>query len=395
MKTDFDLIINRRNTNSCKWDSQALRYHRNDLLHFGVADMDFKSPEPIQRSLMGIVNHDIYGYTDLNEKFYQSIQNHYHQKYNIEIPLEWIVFSPRIINSAAAFVNVMTQDNDGVLINEPCYSPLKNAIITNHRNPISIPLQFINNQWTMDFDLIETQALQSNNNTMFFVNPDNPTGTVWNQESTQRLMKIAKNHNLTIFTDEIHADILKSGVKHHSLLENLSLNDKIVVANSSTKSFNIPGLEISYLIIPNHEIREKIQLELNRMGFYNPNIFAGPALITGYTNDECKQWLAELNLYVDANETYVCDFLHEHCPQFIVYPHQGTYTLWINYEQTNKTAEEIQEWFIEKVGAEVYMGSTFGPYGDGFIRLNIATSKLNLQQLLTAMDENYHLISDD
>jgi len=387
MKYDFDKLVNRRNTNSAKWDSQAKNYHNDSLMHLGVADMDFVSPEPIQTALRGVSDHGVYGYTDVDDAFYTSIQEHYLAKYGIKIPRDWIVYSPRVINSAAAFINTMTREGDGVIINEPCYSPLKDAIVTNDRRAIPVPTKFDAGAWHMDFEAIEEAAAQPLNRAMFFVNPDNPTGTVWDEAAVQQLMNIAAKNKILLFTDEIHADLLKAGIKHHSLIEFADQYDQIVVANSLTKSYNIPGLEISYLIVPNEQIRETIQTEFYRMGIHNPNIFSLTAFSAGYR--ECGDWQKAVNAYIDDSETLVRDFLAKNCPGFVVYPRQGTYTLWISYRDLDVTAEKVQNWFLNEVGAEIYMGNAFGKYGDGFIRLNIATSQILLKEFLAGMQEHY------
>lgn len=392
MNYNFDKIVNRRGTNCAKWDTQAKVYHNDHLLHFGVADMDFVSPEPIQQALQSVVNHGVYGYTDVNDEFYEVIQEHYQKKYGIVIPKAWIVYSPRVINSATAFINGSTKPGEGVIINEPCYSPLKDAISTNNRKPVAARTQFTDGAWHMNYDEINEAAIASSNTAMFFVNPDNPTGTVWGEDDITELMSIISKHQITIFTDEIHADLLKNGILHHSLIEKVDEYDRIVVANSLTKTYNIPGLEISYLIVPNKDIRTKIQKEFFKMGIHNPNIFSLPAFSAGYR--ECDDWLKSVNDYIDNNEKVVTDFLMENCPKFVVYPRQGTYTLWIDYSALKLPSEFVENWFLNKVGAEVYMGTAFGKYGDGFIRLNIATSRILIKHLLNAMKDNYDKLTD-
>ncbi len=389
-KYNFDRIINRRNTNSSKWDTLAAKYGRDDLIHLGVADMDFESPEPIIQAFNKVVNHKIFGYTDLNEGFYKSIQTWIKKNTDVSIPRDWIVFCPRINIGSGICVDSLTSPNAKVLINSPSYSPLKQAVVKNNRSLIEVPLIIKNGKFTMDFDYMES-VIDKDTEMFILTNPDNPTGRVWSKDELERLAKLCKKHNLILFSDEIHSDILADGVDHYSTLKlGQETHERLIYANSPAKTFNIPGIIISYMIIPNKELREKVEKSINSIGMHNPNIFSVAAIEAAY--NECDEWLIGVRDYIDDNEKFVRDYFKENMNDFIVMPREGTYLLWIDYKALNINEDELLNWFINEVGVETYMGSNFGRFGLGYIRINIATSRKLLEQALSKMKNAYHLI---
>lgn len=384
---EFDQIIDRRNTNCAKWDTQAKKYKRKDLIHLGVADMDFRSPEPILQGFQEIVNHGIFGYTDLNDGFYSSIQKWLKKKTTIDIPKEWIVFCPRISISASICVDALTADDASIIINAPTYSPLKNAIIKNNRKAIDNPLLIKDNKFTIDINYLET-IVNDKTEMLILCNPDNPSGRVWSIEELREIALFCQKHDLLLFSDEIHSDIISGNLKHNSTISLYNiLEDKLICANSMTKTFNIPGVIVSYLIIPDGKIRNKVKAAIDRIGIHNPTIFAVSAVETGY--NYCESWINEVNEYIDQNESLFRNYINKYMPEFEVMPREGTYMIWINYSALNVSEEELKNWFINEAKVEVYMGSDFGEYGRGYFRANIATSKLILKKALERMHKSY------
>ena len=237
-KYNFDKIINRKNTNSSKWDSLASKYGREDLIHLGVADMDFESPQAILEAFQKIVDHKIFGYTDLNKEFYTSIQGWIKKKVGFNIPKEWIVFCPRINIASSISVDSLTTTNSKVIVNSPSYSPLKEAVVKNNRRLVENPLIIKNGKFVMDFDYLESIIDQE---TQMFIlcNPDNPSGRAWSRQELEQLAKFCNKHDLILFSDEIHSDIIADGAKHYSTL-NLEVRyfGKIDLCKFSTKTFN-------------------------------------------------------------------------------------------------------------------------------------------------------------
>lgn len=387
---NFDQIINRRNTNCAKWDTLAKKYNRNDLIHLGVADMDFKSPQPILDALQQVVEHGIFGYSDLNNAFYSSIQNWFWNKIGKEIPKEWIVFCPRINIAAGICVEEFTEPGSRIIINSPSYSPLREAIAKNDRTVVENHLVLEDGRFCMDFKAME-KLVDKRTEMFLLVNPDNPSGRVWTREEMEKLADYCVRHNLLLFVDEIHSDILAEGVTHHSVLSLTgSIEDHYIYAGSLTKTFNIPGIIVSYMIIPNKNLRNKVEAAIDRIGMHNPTIFSVAAVEAGY--GYCQDWLKEVLSYINQNEILFRNFIAKHMPAFTILPREGTYLLWIDYKTLGISEEALLDWFINQAKVEVYMGSNFGQDGIGYIRVNLATSRLLLEQALEQMRKAYPLL---
>lgn len=388
---NFDKVINRRNTNCAKWDSLAAKYGRDDLIHLGVADMDFESPQPILEAFSKVVDHGIFGYTDLNDGFYLSIQRWIKKQLGVNIPREWIVFCPRINIASSICVDTLTSPNASAIINSPAYSPLKEAIVKNNRRLIENPLVINNGKFTIDFDKLE--SIVDDDTEMFILcNPDNPSGRAWSREELEKLAKFCIEKDLILFSDEIHSDLLAEGVKFNSALHMEQIYDRLVYTSSPAKTFNIPGIIISYMIIPNEELRNKVKKTIDRIGMHNPNIFSVLAVEAAYNH--CDDWLRAVNDYVNENEKFVRDFLKDNLQEFVVMPREGTYLLWIDYSALAVNEDELRDWFINEAKVELYMGSNFSKDGNGYIRMNIAAPRKLLEQALNNMKNVYHKIKD-
>lgn len=386
-KFDFDQVIDRYKTNSAKWDSQAKKYNRNDLIHMSVADMDFKAPEPIIDALRRVVDHGIFGYTDLNDAFYSSIQRWMKTKHHVEVPQEWIVFCPRINIASSISVEALTSPDAKIIMNTPAYSPLRDAIVKNNRRITESPLIRHENRLTIDFEYLES-VVDDKTEMFILVNPDNPSTRVWTKEEMIKVADFCVRHNLFLMVDEIHADILAEGTSFYSSLALPGdIQNKLIYLNSLTKTFNIPGVIISYMIVPNEKVRSVIKKSIDRIGMHNPTIFAVAAVEAGY--NDCDEWLEEVNIYINENEKFFRKFLADNMPEFKIMPREGTYLLWIDYTALGVTEDELKNWFIEEAKVDVYMGSNFGKAGDGYIRLNLATPRKQLEQALNKMKDAY------
>ena len=205
----------------------------------------------------------------------------------------------------------------------PAYGPLQNAILKNDRKMLSCPLKKNGEHYEMDFAQMES-IVDEHTKMMILCNPHNPTGRAWTKEELVHVAEFCKKHNLLLFTDEIHGDLMKSGLKHHTTLDiSKEMNERIIVANSPTKTFNIPGVIVSYMIIPNENIRKEIEATIDRIGMHNPTIFAVPAVEKAYT--ECDDWYDAVKEYIDENEIFTRDFFSKYFPEFISIQEKGRY----------------------------------------------------------------------
>lgn len=387
MKINFDEYNERRNTNCGKWDTMDKKYQKEGMLHLGVADMDFRSPKPIIDAFQEILDKGVFGYTDLSDQFYENIQDWMKQKHQADVSKEEIVFCPRINISSSLCVETFTEEQDEVIINTPAYGPLYQAIVKNHRKVVESPLICENGHYKIDFAHLES-VVTAKTKMFILCSPHNPVGRVWTREELEEVGAFCKKHELLLFVDEIHGDIMAEGVMFTTALTlSETVRERLIVATSLTKTFNIPGVIVSYMIIPNAEIRSSVAASIDRIGMHNPTIFAVAAVEHGYR--ECADWYEQMLAYINENEKFTRRYFAEHFPEFEIFERQGTYLLWISYEKLGITEEELEKWFLEKANVSVYMGSVFGEAGRGFIRLNIASPRAMLQEAYDRMANVY------
>lgn len=396
MKYDFDEQIDRRNTNSAKFDEMDALFG-SDVMHLGVADMDYRSPKPIIEAMQNIVEKGVFGYTIWPENYEELVSQWMKRRYEQETKTEWVVFSPRINMALNMAVETFTNEGDGIVLHTPAYTALQNAVEKYNRVMIESPLVLENGRYKMDFqqlrrNLDEKKAQGVCAKIMLLCNPHNPTGRVWEIEELQEVVDICKEYDLLLISDEIHEDFVKKGHKFVSCLHfQEDLQGRMIVCNSITKTFNVPGVILSNLLIPDQGIRERMKETMDRWGLHNPNIFAAGIMEAAYT--QCDEWIEQVNTYLYENYEFLKKYLEKNMPELEVIPSEGTYMAWVQTEKLQISPEELEKFFIEDAKVSVYMGSRYGKHTDSFIRINIATSRSYLQEALERIGAQYYKIA--
>lgn len=396
MKYDFDEQIDRRNTNSAKFDEMDALFG-SDVMHLGVADMDYRSPKPIIEAMQNIVEKGVFGYTIWPENYEELVSQWMKRRYGQETKNEWVVFSPRINMALNMAVETFTNEGDGIVLHTPAYTALQNAVEKYHSVMIESPLVLENGRYKMDFqqlrrNLDEKKAQGVCAKIMLLCNPHNPTGRVWEIEELQQVVDICKEYDLLLISDEIHEDFVKKGHKFVSCLHfQEDLQGRMIVCNSITKTFNVPGVILSNLLIPDQGIRERMKETMDRWGLHNPNIFAAGIMEAAYT--QCDEWIEQVNAYLDENYEFLKKYLEKNMTELEVIPSEGTYMAWVQTEKLQISPEELEKFFIEDAKVSVYMGSRYGKHTDSFIRINIATSRSYLQEALERIRAQYYKIA--
>lgn len=396
MKYDFDEQIDRRNTNSAKFDEMDALFG-SDVMHLGVADMDYRSPKPIIEAMQNIVEKGVFGYTIWPENYEELVSQWMKRRYGQETKNEWVVFSPRINMALNMAVETFTNEGDGIVLHTPAYTALQNAVEKYHRVMIESPLVLENGRYKMDFqqlrrNLDEKKAQGVCAKIMLLCNPHNPTGRVWEIEELRQVVDICKEYDLLLISDEIHEDFVKKGHKFVSCLRfQEDLQGRMIVCNSITKTFNVPGVILSNLLIPDQGIRERMKETMDRWGLHNPNVFAAGIMEAAYT--QCDEWIEQVNTYLDENYEFLKKYLEKNMPELEVIPSEGTYMAWVQTEKLQISPEELEKFFIEDAKVSVYMGSRYGKHTDSFIRINIATSRSYLQEALERIRAQYYKIA--
>lgn len=387
----FDSYVDRKGTNAAKIDEAILETGSEDVVSLSVADMDFKASPQIIDALNDKVNHGIYGYTNVSEKFYNVVQKWIEEQYRYNVSKDWIVFMPRIIQAVSLLIQDNSEVNDRVMIQTPLYSPLKNAIESNGRKVIENTLIHEDNYYKMDFEDLENE-FKKGIKILILCSPHNPIGRVWDKSEISQLVNLCKKYDVLLISDEVHADFIWDK-EFVSVGKFIDVYDNIVICTSPGKTFNLPGVEASYIIIPNSTLRENFESQKQRSGFHNPNYFAETALVTAYNSSE--EWLESSLKYIRENYNFAKEYIEHHLSDFKVVDSEGTYLMWIDYTQTELTDEEIYNWLFKESKVAVTMGDSFGVDGKGFFRVNVALSRNKLEEALTRMSKSYKKLNKE
>ncbi len=375
---DFDHEISREGTSSLKYDGRQSMFGKDDVIPAWVADMDFAAPPAVTRALAQRAAHPIYGYTLFPDGLYDALIGWMQRRHNWTIQRDWIVLCPGVVPSLNAAVMAFTQPGESVIIQPPVYFPFFSAVTQTGRKLIQNPLRLEDGRYTIDFDHLAQCAQDAR--LLLLCSPHNPVGRVWQPAELERLLQIAEQHDLIIFSDEIHADLIYPGHKHYALATFPEHAAKIITAVAPSKTFNIPGLNLSALIIPGKSIRTAITQAFNNLHVSASNPFSIAAFEAAYREGE--PWLEALLTYLRNTRDDVEAFLAQHLPEIKVIRAEGTYLLWLDCRALNRTDAQLKHFFIHEAGVGMSPGILFGAEGSGFMRLNIGAPRRTVLRVL-------------
>ncbi len=380
---DFDHEIDREGSHSVKYDGRQGMFGKSDVIPVWVADMDFATPPAVTRALAQRAAHPIYGYTLFPDSLYDSLIDWMLRRHGWTIQRDWIVMCPGVVPSLNAAVMAFTQPGESVIIQPPVYFPFFSAVTQTGRKLIPNPLQLENGRYTIDFDHLEQCA--KNARLLLLCSPHNPVGRVWNSDELERLLAIAAKHDVVVFSDEIHADLIYPGHQHHAIATLPQNTGKIITAVAPSKTFNIPGLNLSTLIIPDQSIRNSIMQVFNNLHVSASNPFSITAFETAYREGEA--WLDELLIYLRDTRDSVTAFLATYLPEIKIIQPEGTYLLWLDCRTLDMTDAQLKHFFIHEAGVGMSPGILFGNEGSGFMRLNIGAPRRTILSVLKHIRE--------
>lgn len=388
MEFDFDKPIKREDTAAVKFDGREAYFGTNDVIPMWVADMDFAAPACVTDALAQRVAHPVFGYTLYPESLYQSLINWFQRRFHWQIEREWIVMAPGVVPSLHACCLAFAEQGEGVIVQPPVYFPFFSAVKNTQRQLVLNPLQCINGCYEINFEQLENQA--RNARLLMLCTPHNPVGRVWTKAELLRILHIAKTHNLTVLSDDIHADLVYPG-NTHTMLGSLDnefgefVRNNVITAVAPSKTFNIPGLGLSSLIIPNPSHRKAVRDVFDLLHVSNNNPFSIAAFEAAYNGGD--QWLDALLRYLEANKHVVRNFLARHLPQIKLIEPQGTYLLWLDCSELKLTDVQLQKFFVEECKIGMNPGVVFGEEGTGFMRMNIGTRRAEIEKALIAIKD--------
>lgn len=381
MTFDFDKVIDRRGTNCLKYDFAVERGRKEDILPLWVADMDFQTAPGIQERLRAAVDHGIFGYSDGKADYFAAVSSWYREKFGWETKEEWLIKTPGVVFALAAAVRAFTEKGDCVLIQQPVYYPFSEVIRDNGRVLINSPLKQVNGRYEMDFEDMERKITENQVKLFLLCSPHNPVGRVWTEEELRKAGELCVKHGVLVVSDEIHSDFTYPGVAHHVFAGLSPEFARIsVTCTAPSKTFNIAGLQVSNIFIPDPELRARFQKAVDAVGYSQVNLLGLLACQAAYETGE--EWLSAVKEYIYGNLCFLREYLKENLPEIRLVEPEGTYLVWLDFGALGLTEEQRQELIEEKAGLWLDSGAMFGPDGEGFERVNIACPRETLQKAL-------------
>ncbi len=381
MQYNFDEIIDRSNTDCVKWDKMKTLFGRDNLIPLWVADMDFRSPPAIIEALQERVAHGVFGYTFPSEEYARSIVNWLDKHHQWKVDSQYINFVPGVVKGFAFAIDEFTEKGDKIIIQPPVYHPFRIVTRSLGREVVNNPLLLENGRYRMDFDGLRAIASDEKCKMLILCSPHNPGGRVWSADELKELADICHSNNVMVVSDEIHSDMALAGHRHIPFAKVSSEAEEIsLTLMAPSKTFNIAGIVSSFAVIPNKEIRERYLAYLEPRELQQGTLFAFAATRAAY--EECDDWLRQMLEYVEGNIHFVDRFLQEHIPSIKAMIPEASFLVWLDCRQLNLSQRDLVSLFVNKAGLALNDGTIFGREGEGFMRLNVGTSRRILEQAL-------------
>lgn len=366
MKYDFDKTIDRRATNSYKWDSAP-----EGVLPMWVADMDFRTASAIIDALQKRVAHGIFGYTRVPDAYYDAVTSWFSRRHGWDIDREWIIYTSGVVPAVSAVIKALTVPGDKVIVQTPVYNCFFSSIRNNGCEIVSNPLRRTADTYEMDFDALERCAADPRAKVMLLCNPHNPAGRVWTPDELTRLGNICLRNGVTVVADEIHCELVYQGFKYTPFA---SLSDaflhRSVTCVSPSKAFNIAGLQIANIVAFDNDLRSRIDKAININEVCDVNPFGVAATIAAY--NEGEEWLNQLVDYLHGNYEAMAEFCRRELPEFPITRLEGTYLVWMDCSSLGMPSDALEHVLLDDARLWLNAGTMYGAKGEGYMRWNIA-----------------------
>lgn len=392
MKINFDTLIDRAGVDSAKWET--IQSETNVFMHvrtdrflgedasipMWIADMDFAAPPAVTEALLARARHPIYGYTERSLTYNSAVANWMKTRHGWEIQPEWIVPTPGIVPALAMLVRAFLRPGDKAIIQPPVYFPFRMALELNDIAVLENPLIEENGKYRMDFDDLAAKARDPQAKALILCSPHNPVGRVWTRDELTRLAEICRANDVLIVSDEIHGDLTFEPFTAFG-----ALDENVIVCTAASKTFNLAGLSNSNLIIPNASQRERFQTYLRKHALTNTNAFGRIATEAAYTHG--ADWLDQLLDYLRGTLDFMEKYFAAQIPQIRMIRPEGTYLVWLDCRALGMDAASLHRFFADRARVYLESGAFFGTGGAGFLRMNIATPRKNVEEALTRIKE--------
>lgn len=386
---DFDEKIDRKNTDSLKYDFAERKGMPSDILPLWVADMDFRTSNLVLEELHNRVEHGIFGYTESGDEYFQAVRSWMNRRHGWDVERRWLVKTPGIVYALAMAVQAYTEPGDAVLIQQPVYYPFLEVITNNDREPVNNSLVLGDDGiYHMDLADFERKVVENKVKLFLLCSPHNPVSRVWTVEELAALAEICIRHDVIVVSDEIHQDFVFDGHRHHVFATvSEELKQRVVICTSPSKTFNLAGLQVSNIFIPDSHLRHKFKKRVAASGYSQLNTLGLTACQAAYQYGE--EWLEKLKVYLKGNLDYLREFIQTRLPGVRMIEPEGTYLIWVDFRGTGKSVDEINRIIVNEAKLWLDSGELFGASGEGFQRINIACLRSVLEEALESLAQAF------
>ena len=382
-KYDFDQLVNRKDSYSVKWNDK-----KDNILPMWVADMDFHVLPDIKECIQKTSEVDAYGYIEVPEEYFSAYQSWWKKQHDIDISVTNMTFSTGVLASIDSILKHLLPPHSKVLVQKPVYHVFFSCIKNNGHEVVNNPLVFSNNEYSIDFNLLEKQLKDGEIEAFLLCNPHNPVGRIWSGEELKTIADLCEKYHVLLISDEIHGDIVEPGYRYNSILK---YSNHAIALLAPTKIFNIAAIQSSVVATFDKELLNKISIGLGQDDLGEANYFAPDVTIAAFNKGE--QWVKELNEYLYKNKLFIKEYIEEHLPQLSLVDNHATYLLWLDISHYSHDSEAFAKALKEETGLWVSQGKQFGEGGESFLRINIATSLKNVKdacsRLKTFINKHY------
>lgn len=384
MKYDFDQVVDRSKNRSAKYDERKKKFGREDVIPLWVADMDFKTAQPVIDAMKARAEEGIWGYTSRPDSYFDAVCGWQKRRNGWEIDRSMLSFSVGVVPSLSSMVFVFTEPGDKVLIQTPVYSEFYDVTESWGREVIENPMVEKDGVWSVDFEDFEKKAKEAK--LFFLCSPHNPLGIVWTREELTRMCQICIANDVLIVSDEIHSDLIFHGKKHiPTATLSPEIASHVITCISGTKTFNLAGLQASAVVFPNMELKKRFDKFWFNLDIHRNNAFSSIAMETAF--NEGEEWLEQLLVYIDGNFELIRSFCAENIPQIRPNVPDATYLVWLDCRGLEMENEELRRFMIEEAGLGLNEGWSFGRSLSGYMRLNAACPRSVIEKALKQLKE--------
>ncbi|MGE5613107.1 MAG: MalY/PatB family protein [Bacillota bacterium] len=384
----FDEVVDRKNTDSIKYDFAAKYGMPENVLPLWVADMDFRAPSCVIDALVEKSRHGIFGYSESGKGYFEAVKNWFQKRHGWDVHEDWLVKAPGVVFAICVAIRALTGEGDSVLIQQPVYYPFADSVLANGRKLVVNQLRYDGGRYSIDFDDFERKIREERVKLFILCSPHNPVGRVWTRDELVRMGDICLKNGVIVVSDEIHMDFVYPGYRHLIFAEQKpEFMQNSITCTAPTKTFNLSGLQVSNIFIPNKGIRSAFRKELRKSGYSQLNIMGLTACKAAYADGE--EWLDQLIDYLHGNLAYLRSFLKDRLPQVFLVEPEGTYLAWLDFSRLGLSDTELERLIVHKAGLWLSRGTIFGKGGKGFQRINIACPRSILEEGLHRLEKAF------